>query len=148
MAITRRCIESLDKQDIYQWDEVYPARSDFQGDIQTESLYLITAANEIFGCICLNKFEHPGYENGNWHGSNFFVIHKMIVDPKREGQGSGEFAMMHAEKMARSKKKDSVRLDCFKENARANRFYQRLGYALRGEVLFRKGMFNLYEKMI
>ena len=148
MAITQRCIENLDKQGIYQWDEVYPAKSDFHEDIQYESLYVITAADEIFGCICINQVEYPGYENENWVGSRYFVIHKMIVDPQKEGKGYGEFAMKHAEKMALLKKKDSIRLDCFKQNLRANRFYQKLGYALRGEVLFRKGMFNLYERMI
>ena len=148
MDITKRCIENLDQQGIYQWDEVYPAKSDFQGDIEDESLYVITAADEISGCICLNQVEHPGYENANWLGSRFLVIHKMIVDPQREGQGYGEFAMKQAEKIARSKDKDSIKLDCYQENLRANRFYQKLGYALRGEVLFRKGMFNLYEKMV
>jgi len=148
MAITKRCIENLDKQGIYQWDEFYPAEINFHEDIQDESLYVITGADEICGCICINQDEYPGYENANWFGSRFFVIHKMLVDPQKEGQGCGEFAMRYAEKIALSKKKDSIRLDCFKENMRANRFYQKLGYVIRGEVLFRKGMFYLYEKLL
>lgn len=148
MAITRRCIENLDRQGIYQWDEIYPSRKDFNNDILEQSLYVVTSADRIFGCICINQVEYPGYENANWLGSRFFVIHKIIIDPQNENQGFGKFAMDYAENVARSKKKDSIRLDCFKENLRANQFYQRLGYVIRGETLFRKGMFNLYEKMI
>jgi ribosomal protein S18 acetylase RimI-like enzyme len=147
-AITHRCIENLNKQGIYQWDEIYPSKKDFYDDILDQSLYVITAAKKILGCICINQIEHPGYENADWLGSRFLVVHKMIIDPQEEKQGCGKFAMNYSEKVARSKKKDSIRLDCFKENLRANQFYQKLGYIVRGETLFRKGMFNLYEKMI
>jgi ribosomal protein S18 acetylase RimI-like enzyme len=148
MAITQRCIENLDKQGIYQWDEIYPSKKDFLDDIHNKSLYVITVADKILGCICINQVKDPGYENANWLGSRFFVIHKIIIDPRNEDQGFGRFAMYYAEDVARLAKKDSIRLDCFKENLRANRFYQKLGYVIRGETLFRKGMFNLYEKMI
>ena len=148
MTITQRCIENLDKQGIYQWDEIYPSKKDFNNDILEQSLYVVTSAERIFGCVCIDQHEYPGYENANWLGSRFFVIHKMIINPQNENQGFGKFAMHYAEEVAHSKRKDSIRLDCFKENLRANKFYQKLGYIVRGETLFRKGMFNLYEKMI
>ncbi len=147
-AITRRCIDNLNKQGIYQWDEIYPSKKDFHEDILEQSLYVVASADDISGCICINQLECPGYENANWLGSQFLVIHKIIIDPQNESQGFGKYAMYFAEKTARSKKKDSIRLDCFKENLRANQFYRKLGYAVRGETLFRKGMFNLYEKII
>jgi ribosomal protein S18 acetylase RimI-like enzyme len=148
MDITQRCIENLDKQGIYQWDEIYPSKKDFHDDILDKNLFTITSANKVVGCICINQLEYPGYENADWLGSQFFVIHKIIVDPQYENKGCGKFAMYYAEKVAHSKKKDSIRLDCFKDNLRANKFYQKLGYVLRGKTRFRKGMFNLYEKMI
>jgi ribosomal protein S18 acetylase RimI-like enzyme len=146
--ITRRCIGHLNKQGINQWDDIYPSRKDFHDDIVAQSLYSITNEDKLCGCICINQIEYPGYEKANWQGSDFFVIHKIIIDPQKEGQGLGKFAMLHAEMIARANQKDSIRLDCFKENERANRFYQKLGYVIKGETLFRKGMFNLYEKMI
>jgi ribosomal protein S18 acetylase RimI-like enzyme len=148
MDITHRCIGHLNKQGINQWDDIYPSRKDFHDDIVAQSLYSITNEDKLCGCICINQIEYPGYENANWLGFRFFVIHKIIIDPQNENQGFGKFAMDYAENVARSKKKDSIRLDCFKENLRANQFYQKLGYVIRGETLFRKGMFNLYEKMI
>ena len=148
MAMTQRCIENLDKQGIYQWDEIYPSKKDFHDDILDKNLYVLTEVDRIFGCICINQVEYPGYENANWLGPRFYVIHKLLIDPQNENQGFGKLAMYYAEKVTRSKKKDSIRLDCFKENLRANQFYQKLGYLIRGETLFSKGMFNLYEKMI
>lgn len=150
MEVTQRCIKNLDKQGIYQWDEIYPSKKDFHNDIAEQSLYVVTSNSEknISGCICINELEYPGYEKANWAGSHFFVIHKIIVDPLYENKGFGRAAMYFAEELAQSERKDSIRLDFFKKNLRANRFYQSLGYIIRGETLFRKGMFNLYEKMI
>lgn len=148
MAITNRCIDNLNKQGILQWDEIYPSKKDFNDDILEQSLYVLTSADNILGCICINQLEYPGYENANWLGSRFLVVHKIIIDPQNESQGFGKYTMYYAERIARSNEKDSIRLDCFKENLRANQFYLKLGYVVRGETLFRKGMFNLYEKMI
>ncbi len=150
MGITRRCVKHLDNNGIYQWDEIYPSRKDFHEDITGKSLYVISSASgdDISGCICVNEIELPGYENAEWSGFNFFVIHKMIIDPLYEDRGYGKFAMNFAEEISVSNKKDSIRLDCFQKNPRANRFYQGLGYIKKGETPFRKGMFNLYEKLI
>jgi ribosomal protein S18 acetylase RimI-like enzyme len=150
MGITQRCIKNLDEQGIYQWDEIYPSKKDFQNDIAAQSLYIVTSnpGKNISGCICINETEYPGYEKANWAGSHFVVIHKIMVDPVFENQGIGKATMYFAEELARSERKDSLRLDCFQKNPRANRFYQHLGYMVKGETPFRKGMFNLYEKMI
>jgi ribosomal protein S18 acetylase RimI-like enzyme len=150
VGIAQRCIKNLDAQGIYQWDEIYPSKKDFENDIASQSLYIVTLGSEknISGCICINETEYPGYEKANWTGSKFFVIHKIMVDPIFENQGIGKAAMCFAEEFASAERKDSIRLDCFQKNPRANLFYQRLGYIVKGETPFRKGMFNLYEKMI
>jgi ribosomal protein S18 acetylase RimI-like enzyme len=148
MDITRRCIKHLDSQAIYQWDEIYPSEKDFREDIDERCLYLITDDNNVCCCICINRKEYPGYENAVWQGSSFLVVHKLIVDPQKEGQGFGRYAISQAEVVARACQKNSIRLDCFKENHSANQFYLKLGYIVRGEARFRKGIFNLYEKLI
>jgi ribosomal protein S18 acetylase RimI-like enzyme len=146
--ITHRCVDHLNRQSIYQWDEVYPSIKDFSEDIEAQCLYSITNGDMVCGCICINQTEYPGYENADWCGSAFLVIHKVIIDPQKEGQGFGRYAMSQAEMIAHARQKDSIRLDCFKENDRANQFYQKMGYLSRGETRFRKGAFILYEKML
>ena len=150
MEIILRCIKNLVKNGIYQWDDIYPSRKDFQEDVLEQNLYVIIPAvrNDISGCICINEVEYPEYGKGKWEGHNFIVVHKMIIDPPYENLGFGKYAMNFAETFARSNNNDSIRLDCFQNNLRANQFYQGLGYVIRGETLFRKGMFNLYEKLI
>jgi RimJ/RimL family protein N-acetyltransferase len=148
MDITHRCIDHLNNQAIRQWDEIYPSIKNFHEDIDERCLYLITDDEKVCGCICINRKEYPGYENAVWQGASFLVVHKMIVDPQKEGQGFGKYALSQAEVIARAFQKNSIRLDCFKKNHRANQFYEKLGYVVRGEARFRKGVFNLYEKLI
>lgn len=148
MEITQRCVKNLDKQGIDQWDDTYPSSEDFIDDIQEDSLYIIGSSNGIKGCICINELEYPGYENGAWSGSEFHVVHKMIIGPAFESQGHGRLAMSFAERFSHKKSKDSIRLDCYKKNIRANNFYRSLGYIVKGEAIFRDRPFYLYEKLI
>ncbi len=146
MNITTRCIDNLERRNVHQWDETYPSASDFKDDIEKQSLFVVVFKERVCGCICINQQEYPGYEKAAWSGSRFLVIHKLIVDTEAERQGLGSSAMHYAEQIIHKKKMDSLRLDCFKENSRANLFYQNLGYSIKGETEFRKGWFNLYEK--
>lgn len=148
MEITRRCVINLDEHGIDQWDDTYPSSEAFLSDIQGDSLYIIESSNIIRGCICVNDLEYPGYENATWSGSIFHVVHKMIIDPEFESNGHGKFAMSFAEELSHKKSKDSIRLDCYKKNIRANHFYRSLGYIIKGEAIFRDRPFYLYEKLI
>lgn len=148
MEITRRCVLNLDKHGVDQWDYTYPSSEAFLSDVQANSLYIIDSLDETRGCICINELEYPGYENAEWSGSKFHVVHKMIIDPIFEGNGHGKFAMSFAEKLSCEKSKDSIRLDCYKKNIRANNFYRSLGYMIKGEAIFRERPFYLYEKLI
>lgn len=148
MEITRRCVINLDEHGIDQWDNTYPSIEAFIGDIQENSLYILESSGVIRGCICVNELEYPGYENAEWSGSEFHVVHKMIIDPAFESNGHGKFAMSFAEELSYKKSKDSIRLDCYKKNIRANNFYRSLGYIIKGEAIFRDRPFYLYEKLI
>lgn len=148
IQITNKCVTHLNNQHIFQWDELYPTKNDFLEDIENEFLFVVSQHETVQGCVCVNEREHPGYEKANWKGEKFCVIHKLITNPKLEETGYGKALMAHVETFAKSNQMDSIRLDCFTLNKRANRFYNSLGYVKRGETSFRKGLFNLYEKRI
>jgi ribosomal protein S18 acetylase RimI-like enzyme len=56
--------------------------------------------------------------------------------------------MEFAEQRAKENLLDTIRLDCFALNKRANLFYQKFRYEKKCETSFRKGLFNLYEKQL
>ena len=38
--LIQRAINEMESHGIYQWDEIYPAREDFEEDIEKQTLYL------------------------------------------------------------------------------------------------------------
>jgi len=56
--------------------------------------------------------------------------------------------MNFAEEYARSSGYSSIRLDAFLQNKAALKLYEKRGYENVGTVVFRKGVFNCYEKIL
>ena len=40
-ALIRDAVIEMEKRGIYQWDEIYPTRSDFENDIRDHTLYTV-----------------------------------------------------------------------------------------------------------
>jgi ribosomal protein S18 acetylase RimI-like enzyme len=56
--------------------------------------------------------------------------------------------MLMIEELLREKGVESIRLDAFSLNPVALGMYNRLGYKKVGEVIWRKGLFYLFEKKL
>ena len=100
--------------------------------------------------ITLNRESDPDYANGKWHyqGPEYMVVHRLIVCPSAQGQGVGTRMMRMAEAMLRERGIQSVRLDAFAQNPYSLRLYDKLGYRIAGEAVWRMGLFYLMEKDI
>jgi hypothetical protein len=108
----------MEKHGIYQWDEIYPARSDFENDIRDHTLYTVND-EEDHDLIAL------------------YVISKECRE-----------ILLHIEKQIKEMGYQSIRLDVFTENPFAQRLYLHNGYEPRGYANWRKGRFDLMEKRI
>ena len=143
-------VEHLNQIGIPQWDERYPKASDIDEDIRKEQLYIVRARRKIAGIITLNKESDSEYKNGDWiyAGPDYRVVHRLCVAPDMQGHGIGTRIMQMAEKMLWESGVKSVRLDAFSQNPYSLRLYEKLGYRVAGEALWRKGLFYLMEKDI
>lgn len=39
-SLIQQAIDEMERHGIYQWDDIYPARKDFEEDIEKKTLYL------------------------------------------------------------------------------------------------------------
>jgi len=62
MNIIKNCIEDMESQGIYQWNQYYPTAEIFEEDIKSESLYIGEAKNDCLGLITLNEDQSPEYQ--------------------------------------------------------------------------------------
>jgi RimJ/RimL family protein N-acetyltransferase len=96
----------------------------------------------------LNQECDLDYSKGNWtyQDEPFKILHRLCVDPAYQNRGIGAETMIMMEAMAKKEGVRSIRLDTFSLNPWALRLYEKLGYRWVGELMFRKGLFFLFEK--
>ena len=149
--LVKAAIREMEKQGIFQWDEIYPTAEDFLSDIKTKSLF-VGVENE--GCeekiaviYALNKDCDEEYKKAAWSvEGDFFVIHRLCVHPDFQRKGIARATLEHIEKQAVSLGAKSLRLDVFSQNPASLGLYEKAGFCKTGEANWRKGLFYLMEK--
>ncbi len=135
---------------IDQWDEIYPNRTIIEKDIKSNHAYGIFVDNQLTGYFAINDCQENEYNQINWQyiTGKHLVIHRLFIDPEYQGKGLAKKILSFTEKYGRSNKYSSIRLDAFVNNKSALALYEKNMFELRGQVVFRKGTFNCYEKKI
>ena len=147
-SLIHAAIEVMERSHIFQWDHLYPAREDFQEDIDEGQLYVGSVDERIAVVYTLNQQCDPEYENGKWKYKDapYSVIHRLCVNPAFQNKGIAKSTLLYIEKQAAEMGAHAIRLDVFSENPYALRLYRSFGYAEVGHVHWRKGRFLLMEK--
>lgn len=143
-------IKQMESDNIYQWDNIYPAKEDFENDIKANQLYVGIVNGEIAVVYALNKEFDDEYKNGKWQciTEKFYVVHRLCVSPDFQKQGVAHTTLMHIETELKSIGADSIRLDVFSKNPYSLKLYNKNGYEKVGVANWRKGQFYLMEKIL
>lgn len=150
ILLVQNSITEMEKNSIFQWDELYPTRGDFAEDISHNSLYLGLYDGKIAVVFALNQQSDEEYKNGNWSypDREYYVIHRLCVNSSLQKRGIARQTMQFIEEMLRAKKIQAVRLDVFSQNPYAVKLYLHMGYCKVGCADWRKGRFWLMEKYL
>ena len=149
-SVFSAAINNMENQGIHQWDEIYPDLPTITGDIAKNQMYIGMIDGKIAVCFVLSEECDEEYKNGKWQwpDSKFCVIHRLCVNPKFQNQGIATQTMEYIEKLCKEAGYDSIRLDCFTENPYSRKLYDKAGYSVVGYADWRKGRFELREKLI
>lgn len=143
-------IENMNKQGIWQWDELYPDKKVLAEDIDSKTLYIGKINGEIASVFVINHYCDDEYNDGKWQYKDlsYCIVHRLCVNPKFQNLGIGTDTMKYIEKFVKEMGIDTIRLDCFTKNPYAVRMYKKLDYIIVGYADWRKGRFYLMEKKI
>ncbi|MDV7695550.1 GNAT family N-acetyltransferase [Chryseobacterium soli] len=134
---------------IDQWDAEYPNKEILERDIESQVGWVSVENGEILSYMVLNESCDEEYNLLSWkYSSPFLIIHRLFVSPSAQGKGVSSTMIQYAEQYASENNYHSIRLDAFSLNETANLVYLKKGYEFVGTVIFRKGVFNCYEKAI
>lgn len=148
--VFKKATAEMNRNNIKQWDELYPMKEDIEDDINKKQLYMGIAEEKIVCVYVVNKECDDEYVNGDWtyRDSSFKVIHRLCVNPESQNKGIGTFTVNHIENELKKGGIETVRLDVFSLNPAALRMYEKLGYKKVGSANWRKGEFYLMEKAL
>ncbi len=87
--LIKAAICNMEKQDIFQWDDVYPEKEDFLADIQKQQLYVGVLDDDIAVVYAVNEECDKAYENGRWKypDCKYRIIHRLCVEPIYQNRG-------------------------------------------------------------
>ena len=147
-GIVRSAVDAMARDRIFQWDDLYPAREDFEEDIDHGQLHVGLIHGQIAVIYTLNQTCDQAYENGSWtyRDEPFFVIHRLCVNPAFQHKGIARSTLSHIEQQVAAMGIHVIRLDVFSQNPYALRLYRSSGYTEAGHADWRKGRFLLMEK--
>ena len=149
-SVFSAAIINMEKQNIHQWDEIYPDKLIITEDITRNNMYTGMIDGKIAVCFVLSEEYDEEYKNGKWQWpeSKFCIIHRLCVSPDFQNRGIAKETLKYLEELCKSQGYDSIRLDCFTENPYSRRLYDKAGYSVVGYANWRKGRFELREKKL
>lgn len=149
-ALYRAATQRMIEQDIFQWDDIYPDCRVIREDISRGQMNAGRLAGTIAVAYSLEFCREGEYEPADWRYAEprFAVLHRLCVHPDFQGRGVAGETMDHLEEAIRSQGVRAVRLDAFSLNPAALHLYENRGYTKAGEIIYRKGLFYLYEKKL
>ena len=147
-SIVHDAVDIMERDNIFQWDDLYPAKEDFQKDIKKRQLYVGSVNGQIAVMYTLNQECDKAYENGKWKYRDvpFYIVHRLCVNPTFQNKGVAKSTLLYIEKQLKEIGIHVIRLDVFSNNPFALRLYDSLGYSRVGYADWRKGKFFLMEK--
>lgn len=140
LAITAACSKHMTEKNIFQWNQHYPSKQDFEKDIERSELYVLEMDGQIIGTIVISIHMDDVYAQVDWltRDEDHIYVHRLAVLPDFQGKGFARQLMDFAETKARQKGCVSVRLDTFSKNQRNQSFYGARGYQKLGDIIFPK----------
>lgn len=153
ITICKACAAHLISNEIYQWNEHYPSTTIFEKDIERAELYVLEMDDKVIGTIVISTLMDDEYVPVKWLTPNLnsVYIHRLSVDPSKQGKGYAQQLMDFAENHAKENNFTSIRLDTFSQNRRNQTFYETRGYQKLGNIFFPKQSdypFHCYELVL
>jgi ribosomal protein S18 acetylase RimI-like enzyme len=115
-----------------QWTGNYPAYENFYQDYVNKGLYVLVEEGLIIGSVSIFVENEVAYHEVVWEKDKSLVVHRVIVDPARQGKGYGKQLLEFALSMAQQGGFDSVKIDTHPDNLKMQKLLKSMNFNYRG----------------
>ncbi|PLR78385.1 GNAT family N-acetyltransferase [Bacillus sp. V3-13] len=151
MEFVIHTVEIMNQEGNDQWSDIYPHKEDFLADCKAGSLYVAEKNGTVTGSITIDQEEPPEYEQANWRSDqDFFVFHRLVVDPDVRGAGIASQLISFSESYALEKGVFYLKTDTYSLNKKAQLLFEKNGFVKVGtmEFLEKEHPFYCYDKFL
>lgn len=152
LYLLRVCILDMNKKGLKHWNSAYPGPELIQKDLNNGSVYLVKDNCVCKGIFTLDTREPEDYKQIPWpdNTSKPLYLHRMAVHPLWQGKGIAKMMIDYAQKYAREKGFNCIRLDVFKPSKGARQLYEKQSFQEIGSFHadYQKIPFICYEKRV
>ena len=136
MSLYWRVADDMNDRGLNQWNRgIYPTEEMIRRDIERGEMYIRRMDGVIAAAITLTEVMDPEYRDILWTGGMLpGYLHRLAVDVPLQGAGIGGDVLDDAIQIMRRAGCDCVRLDTNRENRRAMRLYEKMGFRICGTV--------------
>lgn len=131
-------LESVGKGSTGWRQGIYPTRQDAQAALEAGELFVYEEGGLVLAAARINQEQVPEYALCDWAqkapAEQVMVIHTLVVDPDRAGEGIAGGFVRFFEEYAREKGCPYLRLDTNEKNLPARALYRKHGYRESGVV--------------
>ncbi len=137
LLLYQTCTVKMNGSGLFNWHSTYPDSETILNDINTGTLYIFET-DSIHGAVALNDDQPYEYKDIHWeyHVEPYLVVHRLAIDPDKQGKGYGILLMEYAEKLAKTLKCPSIRMDVYTINTPGRMLYRKLNYKELNEFHF------------
>ncbi len=115
-----------------QWTGNYPAYENFYQDYANKGLHVLVKDGLIIGSVSIFVENETAYHEVVWEKDKSLVVHRIIVDPARQGQGYGKQLLEFALSMAKQDGFGSVKIDTHPDNLKMQKLLKSMNFSYRG----------------
>ena len=131
-----RVADDMNAQGLNQWNRgIYPTEEMVREDLERGELYIRRMDGVIAAAITLTEKMDPEYKDVPWtYGMLPGYLHRLAIDVPLQGAGLGGDVLDDAIQILRQAGCDCVRMDTNRENKRAMRLYEKMGFRICGTL--------------
>ena len=135
-SLYRRTAAEMKNSGLNQWNwGLYPTEEMIRNDVERGEMYICRMEGVVAAAIVLTEQADPEYSGVPWTGGiRPGYLHLLAIDPPQQGAGLGGDLLDDALQILRRSGCDCVRCDTNRENRRARRLYEKMGFRICGNV--------------
>ena len=146
--IIRALYSSVIGMSFCTWNEAYPGEEEIQGDLSSESLYVLEEKGELIGAISIVP-ENEINDFDCWKvKENAREFARVVIRPDHQNKGLSFHLIEGVIEELRNQQVDAIHIAAAKENIPAQKLYAKMGFDFCDEANMYGHSFFLCERIL